>query len=437
MPWPASPPSDFCHDQVATSSLSHGRRMAKAAEVASQIARPSRSAAIQSPFGTRTPEVVPFQVKTTSRAGSTCDRSGSRPYGAFNTRTSGSFSCSTSVTQPSPKFSQVSMSTPRAPSSDHIAISIAPVSEPATIPTRQSAGMPRIARERSTTSTSRASPTAERCERPASAPASTVVDHPGRLAHGPDEKHGLAGRRFGFMTLFLRDSRAATYGRGLPASMRPTLRALRENPRKNLEAAPATIDKAIRVSSLDLDPRAALREWSREAKQPPEGGSRERQQGPGRLRIPPCFLATLPLPFALPPEGTDGWPDAPSPSLPLRETQGKNFSGLALHRKVVSNQCLVRDSSAKAEARQGSGRESRKPSDRRRHRPISAIIIVQQLIFSHVCYMVRNFALASGQQVSSAPHGWKGWRGPPSRPSAITRVGGGYGHASLTRVLYV
>src|SRR6516162_7464088 len=113
------------------------------------------------------------------------------------------------------------MSTPRAPSNDHIAISIAPVSEPATIPTRQSVGMPRIARERSTTSTRRARPAAERCERPDRAPSSTAGDHPGRLAQGPEEKHGLAGRRFGFMTLFLRDSRDATYGRGPPASMRP------------------------------------------------------------------------------------------------------------------------------------------------------------------------------------------------------------------------
>src|SRR6516165_934448 len=91
------------------------------------------------------------------------------------------------------------MSTPRAPNSDHIAISIAPVSEPATMPTRQSAGMPRIVRERSTTSTIRARPAAERCERPDNASASTAGDHPGRLAQGPDEKHGLAGRRFGFM----------------------------------------------------------------------------------------------------------------------------------------------------------------------------------------------------------------------------------------------
>jgi hypothetical protein len=47
----------------------------------------------------------------------------------------------------------------------------------------------------------RAKPAAERCERPDSAPASTAGDHPGRFAHGPDEKHGLTGRRFGFITM--------------------------------------------------------------------------------------------------------------------------------------------------------------------------------------------------------------------------------------------
>jgi len=49
--------------------------MQNTAEVASQIARPSRSAAIQSPFGTFTPEVVPFQVKTMSLSGSIPQRS--------------------------------------------------------------------------------------------------------------------------------------------------------------------------------------------------------------------------------------------------------------------------------------------------------------------------------------------------------------------------
>src|SRR5437899_7259677 len=76
-PCPPSPPNDFCQDHVATSSLSHGSRIAKTAEVASQIVKPRRSSAIQSPFGTRTPEVVPFHGKTTSRAGSTRERSGS------------------------------------------------------------------------------------------------------------------------------------------------------------------------------------------------------------------------------------------------------------------------------------------------------------------------------------------------------------------------
>ena len=155
-------------------------------------------AAIQSPFGTATPEVVPFQVKTTSRAPSTCARSGSRPYSALSTRKSASFSClATSVTHCSPKLSQASMSTPRAPSSDHIAISMAPVSDAGTMPRRQSAGRPRIARERSITSRSFALPGLERCERPSKAPASAAGDQPGRLAQGPDEKHGLAGRTFG------------------------------------------------------------------------------------------------------------------------------------------------------------------------------------------------------------------------------------------------
>ena len=79
MPCAASPPSTFCQDQVTTSSFSHATSMAKTAEVASQIAKPWRSSGIQSPFGTRAPEVVPFQVNTTSRAQSTAARSGSAP----------------------------------------------------------------------------------------------------------------------------------------------------------------------------------------------------------------------------------------------------------------------------------------------------------------------------------------------------------------------
>ena len=40
---------------------------------------PAAIGGIQSPFGTRTPEDVPFQVKTTSRSKSTAPRSGSWP----------------------------------------------------------------------------------------------------------------------------------------------------------------------------------------------------------------------------------------------------------------------------------------------------------------------------------------------------------------------
>ncbi len=48
MPCAASPPSAFCQEKVTTSSLAKSRFWAKAAEVASQMVRPSRSAAIQS-----------------------------------------------------------------------------------------------------------------------------------------------------------------------------------------------------------------------------------------------------------------------------------------------------------------------------------------------------------------------------------------------------
>ena len=79
MPCAPSPPSAFCQEKVTTSSLAKSSACAKQAEVASQIVRPSRFAGIQSAFGTRTPEVVPFQVNTTSVEKSTLERSGSSP----------------------------------------------------------------------------------------------------------------------------------------------------------------------------------------------------------------------------------------------------------------------------------------------------------------------------------------------------------------------
>ena len=79
MPWAASPPSAFCQENVTTSSFGQSSFCANAADVASQMASPVRSAEIQSALGTRTPDVVPFQAKIMSCAGSMPDRSGSSP----------------------------------------------------------------------------------------------------------------------------------------------------------------------------------------------------------------------------------------------------------------------------------------------------------------------------------------------------------------------
>ena len=79
MPCAASPPSAFCQEKVTTSSLAQSSGCAKAAEVASQMVRPLRFGLIQSASGTRTPEVVPFQVKTTSVSESTLARLGMSP----------------------------------------------------------------------------------------------------------------------------------------------------------------------------------------------------------------------------------------------------------------------------------------------------------------------------------------------------------------------
>ena len=79
MPCAASPPSAFCQEKVVTSSLAQSSCCANAAEVASQIVSPARSAGIQSASGTRTPEVVPFQANTTSLSKSTVARSGNSP----------------------------------------------------------------------------------------------------------------------------------------------------------------------------------------------------------------------------------------------------------------------------------------------------------------------------------------------------------------------
>jgi hypothetical protein len=55
MPCCASPPNTFCQEKVATSSLVQSMSCANIAEVASQMVRPLRSPAIQSPPGRELP----------------------------------------------------------------------------------------------------------------------------------------------------------------------------------------------------------------------------------------------------------------------------------------------------------------------------------------------------------------------------------------------
>ena len=79
IPCAPSPPMHFCHEKVTTSSFGHGISCAKTADVASQIASPSRSAGGANEGGQRTPAVVPLYVKTTSVFQSFAARSGSTP----------------------------------------------------------------------------------------------------------------------------------------------------------------------------------------------------------------------------------------------------------------------------------------------------------------------------------------------------------------------
>src|SRR5579875_2466062 len=119
-----------------------------------------------------------------------------------------------SVAQPWEKLSNASTSTPRAPSSDQSAISTAPVSEAGTMPSFQSSGMPRSARERAMTSARRALPSLARWLRPRNAPFNPSSEEPGRFAQGPEEKLGLAGRTLG------REAAAAMW-LSLPEEKRP------------------------------------------------------------------------------------------------------------------------------------------------------------------------------------------------------------------------
>ena len=122
---------------MTTSSFGQSSGCANAAEVASQIVSPSRSAAIQSPFGTRTPEVVPFQVKTTSVVEIDLGEIGQLAVGRLERRHVLELELLGDVGDPA--FAEAFPGEHvdgRAPSSDHIAISTAPVSEAGTMPMR-------------------------------------------------------------------------------------------------------------------------------------------------------------------------------------------------------------------------------------------------------------------------------------------------------------
>jgi hypothetical protein len=80
--------------------------------------------------------VVPFQVKTTSLVEIDLREVDDLAVGRLAHGGVELQLLDASVTQPSPKLSQASISTGRAPSSDHIAISTAPVSEAGTMPMR-------------------------------------------------------------------------------------------------------------------------------------------------------------------------------------------------------------------------------------------------------------------------------------------------------------
>src|SRR5215469_16007404 len=67
--------------------------------------------------------------------------------------------------------------------------------------------MPRSARVRSIASLSLAFPGFERCDRPTSAPFKASGVQPGRLAQGPDEKKGRAGRTAGSLPVIVIPSR--------------------------------------------------------------------------------------------------------------------------------------------------------------------------------------------------------------------------------------
>ena len=81
-----------------------------------------------------------------------------------------------------------------------MAISMAPVSDAGTIPTSLSSGSSNISPVNAMISLNFFLAVVDLCDRPTQASFKTAGVHPGRLAHGPDEKKGTRGKAVGFIT---------------------------------------------------------------------------------------------------------------------------------------------------------------------------------------------------------------------------------------------
>src|SRR5688572_24384123 len=98
---------------------------------------------------------------------------------------------------------------------------------------------------------SRVLPSLERCERPKTAPCRFWGFHPGRLAHGPEENSGRAGRMAGLakvvitMSPILADEQRPV-GRAWPGAQEPSFAT--KGKRKFCDAAPRQAGGAAAVS---------------------------------------------------------------------------------------------------------------------------------------------------------------------------------------------
>ena len=191
MPCPPSPPSTFCHEKVATSILSQRCRKRTPRWC---VGEAEPVAAGRDPVGVRNAHArggaVPGEQHVVDQRDRCRDRGAGRNRRRAQSRLASSLSCLTaSVTQPSPKLSQASAVTPRAPSIVHIAISNAPVSEPGTMPMRCVLGQLQHSRASGRCSTAAAScRSCARCERPSDCGGELVGGIAGRLGAGTGGK---------------------------------------------------------------------------------------------------------------------------------------------------------------------------------------------------------------------------------------------------------